>query len=342
MANSRHSSAERFSRRARGLRPLIGTLVAVAMLAGCGSAATTSSVPTATTPSIAHRGMTASGDLLYVNDQTGMYIFQYPEGVLLATMTLPAGVPDGALCSDDKGDIFVPAVTTQPVLTGYIYEFAHEGTVPIKTLNQGGQLPFGCAVDPRSGDLAVTNFIDTAKWDEGSVLIYKHATGKPRLYETSDIVAYDWCTYDGASDLFITAQNDDHAFLTELSAGSSMFSNITLPDNIVPQSIAWDAGHLLVAPLPGNRPATYTIYRIKISGSVGEVVGSTLLRTHTNHLKRRDAWGQIVLKGKQLVGVGFNDSAAHVWPFPSGGFPTVSMKTVAHPYGVAVSVAPTR
>lgn len=46
-------------------RPVVGVLVAVAMLAGCGGGAT-ASVPIAMTPSVGHRATGTSGDLLYV------------------------------------------------------------------------------------------------------------------------------------------------------------------------------------------------------------------------------------------------------------------------------------
>ncbi|MGB8907569.1 MAG: hypothetical protein WCC84_02345 [Candidatus Cybelea sp.] len=58
---------------------------------------------------------------------------------------------------------------------------AHGGGRPIATLEDRGQAPFGCAVGPTSGDLAVSNF-ESDSGGPGRISIYKNAKVKPATY----------------------------------------------------------------------------------------------------------------------------------------------------------------
>jgi hypothetical protein len=51
------------------------------------------------------------------------------------------------LCSDSKGDVFVPTTVGD---YGYIYEYARSASKPIAMLSDDGQDPYGCAGDDGS------------------------------------------------------------------------------------------------------------------------------------------------------------------------------------------------
>ena len=69
-----------------------------------------------------------------------------------------------------KGNVFVANTNADDVL-----EYPHGGTKPSETLQDlPNYYPSSCAVDPVSGDLAVTN---QAISGTGNVVIFRHATG---------------------------------------------------------------------------------------------------------------------------------------------------------------------
>jgi hypothetical protein len=127
-------------------------------------------------------------DLLYVSDTSYglgvVYVYSYPGGKLKGELS---GVsPADGLCSDAKGNVFVPAGTS-------IAEYPHGGTQPIAVLND----PFGgadyCAVDRTTGNLAVSP----------TVVVYAHAKGKGKAYPGGNEYGNRSCTYDDKGDLFV-------------------------------------------------------------------------------------------------------------------------------------------
>ena len=83
-------------------------------------------------------------------------------------------------CVDGAGNVFVTNS-----FKGQILEYAHGGTTPIATLSDPNQYPIDCAVDPTTGNLAVTNYF--AKTGPGSVAIYQGAQGAPLFYAENNV-----------------------------------------------------------------------------------------------------------------------------------------------------------
>jgi hypothetical protein len=83
-------------------------------------------------------------------------VFAYPgKGKLLGEAT-GFEAPSGP-CSDKKGDVYVTDFNA-----GTITEFAYGSTTPMRTLSDTTGSPDGCSVNPKTGDLAVTNWDDTS------------------------------------------------------------------------------------------------------------------------------------------------------------------------------------
>jgi len=273
-----------------------------------------------------------------------IYVFSYPQGKLVGALSLTQYYPRG-LCTDRKGHLFVTTWGNSTGTNSVVYEYVHGGTQPIATLSDPG-LGNDCAIDPKTGNLAVANwFGHLGSFDHGSVAVYHGARGTAIPYYDSNIYWYEWCVYDTSGNLYVDGYNEGGSYpLAELPSGSGSFVNLTLDDeSIDAQSLQWYGGNLVIGGWEWTtHQATEQVYEVQLSGSEGTIVRTTTISTHTRARKRNANYGEYILRGQTLIGVGFNDPQVHLWDFPEGGFPTKSLEAHnAYPaYGVAVSIAP--
>ncbi len=277
----------------------------LAVLGACGQA-------TALTPSIVraagHPWMapnTSSQALLYVTGGCGgICIFTYPQDQLVGELG-DAYYPQGE-CVDKSGDIFIADFGGENGSAG-IVEYAHGGTQPIATLSDPGYYPQSCSIDPTTGNLAVTN-------DTGPIAIYAGAKGDPTYYADSKASADGFCAYDDKGNLFVDGEytkSGDYALL-EMPKSSYTFKNIRLnraPGT--PLDIQWVGKYLAVA------DSQTVIYHVKIKGSKGTVVGSTLLNGPVSGIEV-----QFWIEGKTIIdpyGTGNSTDEVGFWKYPSGG-----------------------
>jgi hypothetical protein len=161
-------------------RYVLSISVAVAFLVGCGasqppiaSGAMPQSRRIGTNASRGGSWMLAeakSEDLLYASRYSaGISVYSYPSGQKVGQLNGIANIR--GLCPDADGNVYV---TSEP---GAVYEYAHGGSKPINTLTDPGSA-YGCAVDPRTGDLAVTNY-STQGSDYGDVAVFQNGSGTP-------------------------------------------------------------------------------------------------------------------------------------------------------------------
>ena len=267
-------------------------------------------------------------DLLYVSDyQTNnVYAFSYPQGKLsgklagiLKNFVLPTG-----LCSDDAGNVFVPDSANSTVL-----EYAHGSTKRSNTLVDVNELPYSCAVDGTTGNLAVVNFESAG--GAGGVSIYKHARGFPKTYQYGFIYKWYFGVYDPAGNLFVDAGYDvpsEPLALVELRKDGKSFETITLDQTFgAAGGIAWDGADLAL----GDSKSSI-IYRFAISGSGGTKVGSTRL----GHAR---ALAQFFIKKSSVVAANFYGRRVAFWKLPVGGAPTKAIRGFGEPFGVTLSRA---
>src|SRR6202042_1226201 len=172
-------------------------LIAVlALLPGCGGAPSQNVTPTA----MAQGAIAAPSSkqarswmlpeakheaLLYMaNWGCCLRVFSYPKGK-------PVGVVDAAPrlqgeCSDKAGNVWVTSFGFSEIL-----EFAHGGSSPIAVLTEDRNTdPWGCSVDPVTGNLAVTN-------TDPTIAIFPQAQGtrQPILGD------FDYCAYEADGNL---------------------------------------------------------------------------------------------------------------------------------------------
>jgi hypothetical protein len=250
------------------------------------------------------------GDLLYVQSDgssESVDILSYPQGQLINEIS---GIgPVWGMCADTSGNVWVV------VLDDTVYEFPHGGTSPIAQVTVPDTwLATGCAVDPKTGDLAVINYDGP---NGSSVDVWSSYQGNPTVYPTA---FFPWAvTYDGSGDLFADGStgNSSNLFsLGEVMSGQSVFQALQL-DKVAdwPGGLQWDGNHLVLG--TGGRALTQRTYQVIVRGS-----GATVVRTlHFAHMAKQP-W-MAFIQGDTII----SDEGAHqgfqlaLWHYPKRGKP---------------------
>lgn len=320
-----------------GFRTL-GLAAAIGLLAGCSGSlqpAGPSSLPAARATRFLHHGLSRIDPslrhkaLLYASSvyTCDVNVFTYPRGKLVQTISacdLGFG-PAFGLCSDRNGNVFMA------MGDGFsIFEFPHGGTEPIAQLESDSLLPFGCAVDPATGDLGVASV-------EGNVGVYKNGSGTAQVYRLSNTSQFYFCTYDDRGNLFAGGVHYDGALaLAELPKGGTALREITVPGSVAPGfALQWDGRHIAIGASQASN--AFTIDRIRVKGPSAKIVGSTELAATPNTFTPFQFWiqdGKIEQPESNNAEVGF-------WKYPRGGEQTKGITMQGSTFdGVTVSVAP--
>lgn len=271
-----------------------------------------------------------SSDLVYVSDESGRVdMLSYPDGTLVGKL---GGLSPAGLCSDKAGHVFVPDTITSEIL-----EYAHGGKRPIATLLDFGYYPQSCAVDPTTGNLAVTNYSNLSQ-NPGELAIYARATGSPTTYTDPAFGFYFFCSYDDKGNLYVDGVNgaSTQTEFAELPNGGSSLTDITIDHSIgYPGAVQWDGKYLAFEDTSSD-----VVYRLKIKGKKAHVA-------QTIHFKGQhgDLLAQFWINGstimmpygnryRQTRNVGF-------WPYPAGGSATKTLRisNATQLFGVTFSSA---
>ena len=329
-------------------RYALSTCVAYVMLSACGGSQSPIGAPGATPQSraIATRAQRGgswmapeakSEDLLYAAATASdvVYVFAYPTHKLVGTLTGLNG-PLG-VCADQTGNVWI--VNGE---IGYpsVVEYAHGGTSPIATLYGMGAYPNDCAVDPTTGNLAVSGWASPP-----SVAIYADAKGQPTVYNDSGALYFYDCTYDSSGNLYVSGASNEAAefLLVEMPAGSADFSQVTIDKQIRRLSeIQWDGTYIAIADA-GRSSHPRRVYRVSVSDGIAKVIGSlTLLGAEKDALAQ--PW---IGRGDIIFNHQGRKAELSIWRYPRGGKVAgtvhlsggVGHSNVGGP-GVVLSVAP--
>jgi DNA-binding beta-propeller fold protein YncE/predicted small lipoprotein YifL len=316
-------------------------IVALAVLAACGGnqpllspeSANANAKPPIAPPRHQQSWMDAGAanhDLLYVSDENGLVnVYRYWQHTLVGVLTnfqQPMGE-----CVDKAGDVYITDNAADA-----IDEYAHGGTKPIYVISDSYG-PRACAVDPKTGNLAVANF-----GDSGNVTIYAHARGKPAVYGDDYYTAVGYDKYGDllAADLYNTYSGYTGGF-DYLPVHSKSFAGITLSPRSSfkwgqVEAIAWDGKYWVID--------CNDLYRFSINIKA-EFVDEIYLLTGFTEGGLGPIWiyqKNLKTYGTQVVGTGGADSGESVadyWNYPAGGSPTYQMtKDLDRPFGIAVSL----
>jgi hypothetical protein len=323
--------------------PAAALCVAAAMLAGCGGSQPLIGNPGAMPQgrAIAQKATHAKfwmlpearhEDLLYVSDWgCCVRVFSYPKGKPVGVLLDVSPRLQGE-CSDKAGNVWVTSFGVSEIL-----EFAHGGTSPIAVLTEDRNTdPWGCSVDPITGNLAVTNTNST-------IAIFPQAQGTPTIYSDD----FDYCAYDADGNLF--ADQTYPKGLFELPRAGSGFTQVSLNMDFAPFSMQWDGENLAIigARFKGTKKLL-SLNRVHVSGTTGTIVGKAILRNSPSYTSFN--W-QFWVQGSTIMGPGPSPnnqtSLFNFWPYPTGGRPKKSISVTEYPgdgapgfTGATVSVAP--
>lgn len=282
------------------LQVLLGGVAGSIILAGCAQQSSPVVPPNGVTPATVERGSWMSpaakhSDLLYVSDiyESAVLAFSYPAGTLVGTISGISEAQGECTSPKSHGNWWVVATGTNT-----LYEYAHGGTTPLATINVSYGQPAACAVNPKSGSVAVT-LVST-----DDVVIYQNGSGGGTKYPSP--ISPFFCAYDAHGNLWVDGSGP--VSLVELPKDGNTFEQISLNQTIVfPGNVLWHDKLIDV----GDQE-TATLYRFAISGSSGSLQGSTAI----DGGGAGGFWIQMhTVIAPESGNVGF-------WKYPAGGEPT--------------------
>jgi hypothetical protein len=263
--------------------------------------------------------------LLYISDAGtfDVYVYSFPALRLMGKLT-GFNRPQGE-CSDKSGDVWVTNVQS-----GQILKFRHGESTPVSTItDQFG--PVGCAIDPTSGNLAVTNL-------NSLVLIYKKAAGTPAIYSNPNQHYNYFDGFNRNGDLYVSGETSAYSFsLSVLARGKSMMSTVSVSGGTIyfPGTVQWVGSDLVLGDQKCHDRTSSCLYETSVSGATARVTGTTPLTGSCDV-------AQALIVGEQLAGgdyhrCGHGKSTTDIWRYPTGGKPTRSVAGVEVPVGAAIS-----
>jgi hypothetical protein len=274
-------------------------------------------------------------DLIYAADTKAgdVYVVSYPEGKLVGTITglySPIGE-----CVDASGNVWITGQSSNSLI-----EYAHGGTNPIGTLQEGANAePLNCSVDPTTGNLAVTNRYPT------TVAVFHNAMGSPTMYQLDGFKYWSACTYDANGNLFANDWATAQA-IAELPRGSYTLTRVRLKQHVFSGSIQWDRTYLALHVVPrGGLGGPTKIARLQVSNSIGRIVGETILDDRKN--RQASLVAQFFIAGSTIIGPdrfrgpegGPHGYSLTFWNYPSGGHPTRVISKIGHIDAAVISFA---
>lgn len=273
---------------------------------------------------------------LFISDSFGgssftgaLYMFDYVKGTALGQVAAP---PEGFTevqggCSDDNGNVYFANTGMSTV-----DEFNHSGTY-VATLQDPGQFPVGCSYDRSSGDLAVSNIIDTSG-GPGSFSIFKNGVLQ-RTYYPPNLERVYFLAYEGKTGvLWIDGSNSSGLFAFDKFSDGT-FTQVVLHGATIgfPGGLQWSAQTKTMVLGDQDTFSAPTFYWVDDDGNV---VGRTVLQCD----QTSDFCDivQATIKGSGIVGPDAIDLGAARFPFSAGGAPVLEYSApFVQPVGSAVS-----
>jgi len=276
---------------------------------------------------------------LYFGTDYGLgdvYVYTMPGMVLKATLTGFSG-PQGE-CADAHGNIFIANTNTFQVL-----EYSRTGTL-VNTFTDTYGYPVGCAIDPATGNLAVTDIFGFS--GAGQVVVWAGAnpSSTPTTLSNPSQYYYYFAGYGPGSSLWVDGR-DSSGFYILSGCGASSCSTIPVSGGTInfPGAVQWD-----------NTRSTWVVF--DQSGSGGNdsypISGSGVLGTPTAYMNYSGSsvcdivQGVIAAHGHNYVAGGdyeYCGSATTTydrWGYTGGGMPTnyaTASSTYTTPIGAAIS-----
>lgn len=274
-----------------------------------------------------------AGDTMY----NSVRMFRLPDMKLLGTLTVPE--PMG-MCSDDQGNVYI--VRGQPA---EVAEYSHTGVLKNSYKDPYGG-PLGCAVNPRNGDLAVTNNKIGSYNYGGSVLIYSSPSSRPKFRRNPAQMSYSFAGYDSAGHLWVDGFSFSGAFIvSDCSSAPCKTVNITGGVIYFAGAVQWDEGSRdwIIFDQMCNGGYGACSYPVSNNG----VLGSRTVYNNYRGGPACDITQGVIGKDHFVVGsdfeyCGYVKASFGRWSYPLGGKPraySIDHDNEATPDGAAISVS---
>jgi hypothetical protein len=252
-------------------------------------------------------------------------IFTFPSGTYLGAAPQP---PEGfsepqGMCSDKNGNVFIANTEHRT-----IDEYAANGTFT-RALPDPNALPASCAIDPKSGTLAVSN-IFSYSYRPGGISLYKNASGKPRQLTDPNMAEVYFIAYYGRTGkLYYSGFNNSFDAVIN-SYVNGTFKTVALNGVTLdfPGAVAW-ANTTKSLIIFGQGSAGGALYHVRADG---KVTGWTALCGSSYC-----GPAQVTVSGKYFVAPDPESEDAAVYPYPAGGDALVTVTGFGRPVGTAVS-----
>jgi hypothetical protein len=315
-----------------------GTAATIASLSGCGYVSPPLPVAPTLPAALSDRGLSwMSPDavrvksLLYVSDSRSydVYVYSFPDLKLKGKLT-GFDRPEGE-CSDARGDVWITDTQTKEIV-----RYRHGGRTIEATLRDPLGYPVGCAIDPKTGDLAVTDLFTFS--GSGDVLIYKKATGTPRPYTNPAQYYYYFASYDDKGDLYASgmSQTDTYRLSVLAPRGRSMVSlPIKGPRIFVPGTVQWIGSSLLLGDQRCRRAKTSCLYEAAVLSKSARITRRVPLTGSCDVAQVAFSKGRFAGGDDWRCGPGH--SSTDVWPYPRGGAPVRARSDIQAPVGATIS-----
>lgn len=274
-------------------------------------------------------------DLLYIANGNGtITVYTYWQKTLVGQLT-GFSSPQGE-CVDKNNDVYITDAGSKDIV-----EYAHAGKTPLRTIDDSPYVPFACAVDFTTGNLAIANEAG-GSGGTGNIAVYADATGTPTIYTNSTAQNFTACAYDRRGNLLATngqSNNSRYSYFVWLPKGGKQLTNITIPgpnkswvwEDV--QGLQWDGRYFVID--------FYDLFRIAIQSGQAYFIGET-------GITESQVWGPYWIynsnpkkQGTQFVGASHNTGypAVEYFNYPAGGDSIASVsKDVSSPAGLAVSL----
>jgi hypothetical protein len=278
-----------------------------------------------------------ASNLLYVSSYTDnrVTVYTYDDGNAIKLVGELAIAQPGGMCTDKAGDVWVPSYDSQT-----IEEFAHGGAKPIRSIKRSAGDPYACAVDPLTGNLAVTYEYPYGKYGLGGGVVLYAKGQRPRAIGPDYLAPIGFAVYDNAGNLFVdgtpcyTSYCEplyNETLLLEYPAGGGGFQPLTVVGATLDQAtgLDWIKPSLL---LTDNDASTHkvTAYKLIVRGHNATVVGTLRLK-HAG-----PAYGVWVRAGLIIV-PDENGIIIRTYDLSNGSFVSSFTKGLSSPFATVVS-----
>ncbi len=271
-----------------------------------------------------------SSGLLYIANTMESAVNVYSSSSWNSVGELLGFTEPYTMCVDAARDVYITDLSGRRVI-----EYAHGAITATRVLADHQGSPIACAIDPKTGDLAISNFMGPNS-GTGNVIVYRDAKGSPIEYTAASFGLYFLIAYDDSDNLFVDGLNSSSAvvLLAELPKGKNAFKAINMNVTLgFPGGVAWDGEFLAVGDQTAN-----TIYQFKVTGSTATKKGSTMLADAVDVFQFWLTGGSSKHpQATDVIGADFGAGAADKWDYPAGGTPLKTIAGLVGPEGAAVS-----